>query len=281
MFSSLSCSQQPGRSRFSSCRAGLYLVKVLPAWCLTAFVLFSLTTQTAQAQALPPGWNPVPCDANGKTNVSTGFSGPVSGSATPTGTYQDIEDYILANPDGSPGGNYADTASSAASYLWADDFLNPGATVQSTVITADAQTNSGQTGGGTNAWNHLSGYGGGFFQPWTMSYPGEPIVGSVSTQVSGTLTAYFKLVWQGGGAQPSYPPSLGLKVQTTLIATGSLNYPPDGSITSGLTSTASASDNFDDSISSSLSSPDDAPPPTLTKLHLVQAPVDGGQASRR
>ena len=234
-----------------------------------------LALPAAHAQQLPPGWTAVPCDANGNTaNGSASLTGTQSGSVTRTGAYKDIEGFIRANPNYYLTGNYESTAA----YYLTPAFLNDGSTVATSVIEAGSSSDLGSMEG-LDAYNYYS-YGGeyGFFNPPPGApYPsfGEPIMGSLKTTVSGTLTAYYKCVWQGRGTQPAYPDHLDLKIQTTVRTGGGVNYGASG-LTSGMTATANASDSYGETNSASIASPTDVSPASVLGSHLVRASVDPG-----
>ncbi len=238
---------------------------------LASVSLFSLAPRPAQAQALPPGWSAVPCDATGDTSGVTGFQGTQTGTLTRTGTYKDINDFILANPDYYNDGSYE----TAAAFYIRPAYLNADAGAAAPVNAIGVGSNSDPGSMyGMQALNYFNtpGLGGVFDAP---GYNNEAVFGTLATDVSAGLTVYFKCVWQGSGPQPAYPAAMSLKVTTTVTTTGNVNYRNSG-LTSGLTATANASDSLGDSSSVLVTSPSDASPPPLVTSYIVHASIDSG-----
>ena len=247
MFSSLSCSQQPGCSRFRYCRTGLYLVK---ATAIFSLVLGFAAVQPAHAQAPGGGyWLTQPCDAQGNPLTSplqrNGFylmDGTKSGTAS--NTYP--PDWVASLGSNPTGG---------ASPL-----------TVTTIPTMPTYNGVGIAGYPTYGSFASNGLGGGIYTYYTSTSSGL-INGSVTTHIDGQLVYYFLVQWTGGGTPTvQMPKSISLLLNTNLFANVQLNY-GNSKLTSGLSASSSASDKAFNETASSTG------PTSVIGYHLVQASV--------
>ncbi len=195
------------------------------ALCLVFFSLFALTPQTAYAQALPPGWAAIPCDAKG---VPLTYVPQVAGfnemkgteSWTITNTYPpDLMTAALAAPS-----NYSSFLNSIYPLI----YLTP----QFPYTTNDVRY--GGIGSSNSSGNPLSdSVSNSYSDPALVWYyainpygPGShsgTINGSVTVDMTGQLVYYFKIAWQGRGAQSPLPSSLSLLLWTNVFASASVS----------------------------------------------------------